>query len=145
MNIRTTTIRLVNNPETSAQLGWLASQQRLAYNQAVDTLNRRPHIPRRAKKGSNYGLNKTTTAWRNENTTIATAGPITSISRAARPPGTPTNSSSSTAKPDWKGSKRPKPRAKSHIHAIPDRTAAPSDTVAANTALKQSQSEPHSS
>ena len=53
-------------------MGWLASQQRLAYNQAVDTLNRRPHIPRRAKKGSNYGLNKTTTAWRNENTTIAT-------------------------------------------------------------------------
>ena len=51
MNTRSQTLRLVNNPDTSAEVGRLASQQRLAYNQAVDTLNRRPHIPKRAEKG----------------------------------------------------------------------------------------------
>ena len=73
MNIRSPTLRLVNSPDTSAQLGWLASQIRLAYNQAIDTLNRRPNIPKRAIKGSNFGLNKTITTWRQENPHTATA------------------------------------------------------------------------
>ena len=65
--ITTTTkfIRLENSPETSTIIGWLTSQQRLAYNQAVNVLNRVPHIPKRAKKGSRYGLNKRITQWRN--------------------------------------------------------------------------------
>ncbi len=65
--ITTTTkfIRLENSPETSTIIGWLTSQQRLAYNQAVNVLNREPHIPKRAKKGSGYGLNKRITRWRN--------------------------------------------------------------------------------
>ena len=61
----TTFIRLENSPKTSEIIGWLTSQQRLAYNQAVSILNREPKIPKRAKKGSRYGLNKRITQWRN--------------------------------------------------------------------------------
>ena len=42
-----------------------STQQRLAYNQAVNVLNREPYIPKRAVKGSRYGLNKRITRWRN--------------------------------------------------------------------------------
>lgn len=62
----TTILRLENNPQTSRVIGWMASQERLAYNQAVNLLNREPHIPKRAKKHSRYGLNKRITHWRNE-------------------------------------------------------------------------------
>ena len=62
----TTFIRLENTPETSRIIGWLTSQERLSYNQAVNVLNREPTIPKRAKKGSGYGLNKRITRWRNE-------------------------------------------------------------------------------
>ena len=58
---------LVNNSATSRLIGQLASQQRLAYNQAVNILNREPNIPKRAHQGSNFGINKRITAWRNEN------------------------------------------------------------------------------
>ena len=61
----TTFIRLENSPETSRVIGWLTSQERLAYNQAVNVLNREPMIPKRARKGSRYGLNKRITRWRN--------------------------------------------------------------------------------
>ena len=64
---------MVNNPGTSIQIGWLASQQRLAYNHAVSTLNRTPAMPKRAKKGSYHGLNKAMTAWRQANPDTATA------------------------------------------------------------------------
>ena len=66
-------LHLVNSPETSALIGWLASQQRLAYNHGVSTLNRTPDIPKRAKKGSKHGLNKAMTAWRQTNPDTATA------------------------------------------------------------------------
>ena len=66
-------LRLVNNPETSRLIGWLTSQQRLAYNHGVSILNRIPAIPKRAKKGSNHGLNKAMTAWRQANPDTATA------------------------------------------------------------------------
>ena len=73
MNTRSQTLRLVNGPDTSDQIGRLASQQRLAYNQAVDTLNRTPGIPKRAEKRSNFGLNKIITKWRQANPDVATA------------------------------------------------------------------------
>ena len=61
----TTFIRLENTPETSRVIGWLTSQERLAYNQAVNILNREPMMPKRARKGSRHGLNKRITQWRN--------------------------------------------------------------------------------
>ena len=73
MNNRSQTLHLVNNPETSTQIGWLASQQRLAYDHTVSTLNRTPAMPKRAKTGSNHGLNKTMTSWRQAQTDTATA------------------------------------------------------------------------
>ena len=60
----TQTLRLQNSPETSLLIGYLASQQRLAYNQAAEILNQTPNLPKRAKKGSGHGLKKRITAWR---------------------------------------------------------------------------------
>ena len=65
INTTTNIIRLVNSSESSRIIGQLTSQQRLAYNHAVNVLNREPNIPKRAKKGSRYGLNKRITRWRN--------------------------------------------------------------------------------
>ncbi len=59
-------IRLENSPETARVIGELTAQQRLAYNQAVNILNREPDMPMRASKGGSYGLNKRITRWRNE-------------------------------------------------------------------------------
>ena len=87
--ITTTTkfIRLENSPETSTIIGWLTSQQRLAYNQAVNVLNRVPHIPKRAKKGSRYGLNRAGSA---------TPGPTTQVLGTKRPAGTDGSASQET-------------------------------------------------
>ena len=67
MSTRTVQLPLVNTDAGSRLIGYLASQQRLAYNHAVHVLNREPSIPKRATTGSSYGLNKRTTAWRNQN------------------------------------------------------------------------------
>ena len=67
MSTSTIFLPLVNNSATSRVIGQLASQQRLAYNHAVNILNQEPNIPKRAATGSSYGLNKRITAWRNEN------------------------------------------------------------------------------
>ena len=48
MSTRTAVLPLVNNAPTSRVVGYLASQQRLAYNHAVNNLNREPSIPKRA-------------------------------------------------------------------------------------------------
>ena len=50
MNVRTEILRLWNNPEISRLIGELAGQQRLAYNWAVDVLNREPRLPARTGK-----------------------------------------------------------------------------------------------
>ena len=42
--IETMIYRLHHEPVVSARIGYLASQQRLAYNHAVDILNRTPNI-----------------------------------------------------------------------------------------------------
>ena len=73
MNTRTVVLPLVNNSATSTVIGKLASQQRLAYNHAVNILNREPNIPKRAHKGSSFGLNKRITAWRHDNPDKANA------------------------------------------------------------------------
>ena len=43
-------VRLRNSYETSQVIGDLAAQERSAYNQAVNFLNREPNIPMRANK-----------------------------------------------------------------------------------------------
>ena len=73
MNTRTVILPLVNNSATSTIIGRLTSQQRLAYNQAVNILNRESNIPKRAHKGSSFGLNKRITAWRNASPDEASA------------------------------------------------------------------------
>ena len=73
MNTRTVILPLVNNSATSTIIGRLTSQQRLAYNQAVNILNREPNILKRAHKDTSFGLNKRITAWRNANPDEATA------------------------------------------------------------------------
>ena len=66
MSTRTVKLPLVNTDAGSRLIGYLASQQRLAYNHAVHVLNHEPSIPKRATTDSSYGLNKRTTAWRNQ-------------------------------------------------------------------------------
>ena len=66
MSTRTVKLPLVNTDAGSRLIGYLASQQRLAYNHAVHVLNHEPSMPNRATTGSSYGLNKRTTAWRNQ-------------------------------------------------------------------------------
>ena len=67
----TQTIGLKNCPEISHLIGYLASQQHLAYNRAVEILNQTPNIQKRAKKGSKRGLNKNVTDWGQEDKTRA--------------------------------------------------------------------------
>ena len=67
MSTRTVKLPLVNTDAGSRLIGYLASQQRVAYNHAVHVLNREPSIPKRATTGSTFGLNKRITAWRNQN------------------------------------------------------------------------------
>ena len=55
MSTRTVKLPLVNTDAGSRLIGYLASQQRLAYNHAVHVLNREPSIPKRATTGSSYG------------------------------------------------------------------------------------------
>ena len=62
-------VRLRYSPETARVIGELAAQERLAYNQAVNILNREPDMPMRASKGGSYGLNKRITRWRREKLT----------------------------------------------------------------------------
>ena len=66
MSTRTVKLPLVNTDAGSRLIGYLASQQRFAYNHAVHVLNHEPSMPNRATTGSSYGLNKRTTAWRNQ-------------------------------------------------------------------------------
>ena len=62
-------VRLRNSYETSRVIGELAAQERSAYNQAVNILNREPNMPMRANKSGSYGLNKRITRWRNDKLT----------------------------------------------------------------------------
>ena len=62
--IRTLTFALRRDPANSRHIGYYATQQNLAYNHAVDVLNREPHLPKRSDKNHPDALNKRITAWR---------------------------------------------------------------------------------
>ena len=65
--IRTLTFALRRDPDTSRAIGYHATQQNLAYNHAVDVLNREPNLPKRSGKNHPDALNKRITAWRQAN------------------------------------------------------------------------------
>ena len=71
--IRTLTFALRRDPDTSRAIGYYATQQNLAYNHAVDVLNREPHLPKRSGKNHPDALNKRITAWRQANRQKAVA------------------------------------------------------------------------
>ena len=62
--IRTLTFPLRRDPDTSRHIGYYATQQHLAYNHAVDVLNREPELPKRSGRIHHDALNKRITAWR---------------------------------------------------------------------------------
>ena len=62
--IRTLTFALRRDPDASRDIGYHATQQNLAYNHAVDVLNREPNLPKRSGKNYPDALNKRITAWR---------------------------------------------------------------------------------
>ena len=62
--IRTLTFALRRDPDTSRAIGYHATQQNLAYNHAVDVLNREPNLPKRSGENHPDALNKRITAWR---------------------------------------------------------------------------------
>ena len=62
--IRTLTFALRRDPDTSRAIGYYTTQQNLAYNHAVDVLNREPNLPKRSGKNHPDALNKRITAWR---------------------------------------------------------------------------------
>ena len=65
--IRTLKFALRRNPVNSRTIGYLATQQNLAYNFAVDVLNREPHLPKRSGRNHPDAINKRITAWRQAN------------------------------------------------------------------------------
>jgi transposase len=65
--IRTLTFALRRDPDTSRAIGHHATQQNLAYNHAVDVLNREPNLPKRSGENHPDALNKRITAWRQAN------------------------------------------------------------------------------
>ena len=64
--ITTKIVRLRPNPEASYQIGYLASQQRLTYNFAVDVLNRDPYLPLHSDSEHTRSLLKFITLWRDK-------------------------------------------------------------------------------
>ena len=62
--IRTLTFALRRDPDNSQNIGYYATQQNLAYNHAVDVLNREPHLPKRSGQNHPDALNKRITVWR---------------------------------------------------------------------------------
>ena len=62
--IETRIFRLHHNAAVSASIGYLASQQRLAYNHAVDILNRTPNIALLKSPRNPDGLLGQMTLWR---------------------------------------------------------------------------------
>ena len=62
--IRTLTFPLRRDPANSRHIGYYATQQHLAYNHAVDVLNREPELPKRSGRIHPDALNKRITAWR---------------------------------------------------------------------------------
>ena len=64
--IETRIFRLHHDADVSARIGYLASQQRLAYNHAVDVLNRTPDIALLKSPRNPDGLLGQITQWRRQ-------------------------------------------------------------------------------
>ena len=71
--IRTLKYAVKHSPENAQAIGYQATQQNLAYNQAVDLLNREPNLPKRSSTHCPNALSKRTTKWRQENRSITQA------------------------------------------------------------------------
>ena len=71
--IRTLKYAVRHSPENAQAIGYQATQQNLAYNQAVDILNREPQLPKRSSPNCPNALSKRITAWRQENRSITQA------------------------------------------------------------------------
>ena len=65
--IRTLKFALRRNPANSQAMAYHATQQNLAYNHAVDVLNRQPNLPKRSGRNHPDAINKRITAWRQAN------------------------------------------------------------------------------
>ena len=73
MSIRTIKFALRRDPANSQAIAYCATQQNLAYNHAVDVLNREPNLPKRSGKNHPDAMNKRITAWRKANRAKADA------------------------------------------------------------------------
>ena len=71
--IRTLKYAVGHSPENAQAIGYYATQQNLAYNHAVDLLNREPQLPKRSSPHQPNALGKRITAWRQENRSITQA------------------------------------------------------------------------
>ena len=71
--IRTLKYAIKHSPANAQAIGYQATQQNLAYNQAVDILNREPELPKRSSPNCPDALSKHTTKWRQENRSITQA------------------------------------------------------------------------
>ena len=68
---QTKIIRLHHDAHTSARIGFLASQHRLAYNWSVSVLNRMPNAPMWSNTSSPIWLNRLLLEWRKEDRRVA--------------------------------------------------------------------------
>ena len=71
--IRTLKYAVGHSPANAQAIGYQATQQNLAYNHAVDILNREPDLPKRSSLQQTNALGKRITAWRQENRSITQA------------------------------------------------------------------------
>ena len=71
--IRTLKYAVGHSPANAQAIGYQATQQNLAYNQAVDILNREPNLPKRSSPQYPNALGKRITTWRQENRSITQA------------------------------------------------------------------------
>ena len=85
--IATRICKLTHDPSISARIGYLASQQRLAYNQVRYILNRTPNISLLKSPRNPNGLLRQITAWRHEDRRAD--APMTSIKPECSKPGLP--------------------------------------------------------
>ena len=65
--IRTLKFALRRDPANCRAIAYHATQQNLAYNHAVDVLNREPDLPKRSGRNHPDAMNKRITAWRQGN------------------------------------------------------------------------------
>ena len=56
--IRTLKFALRYDPANSRAIGYYATQQNVAYNHAIDVLNREPSLPKRSGKSHPDAINK---------------------------------------------------------------------------------------